>query len=289
MSLSELIFKRLSSDSFLEEHLAKYAGIPAVFDTEFPGDQQEGWGGMTQYPRICYRIDLQVNTERASTGQLHVTVYTERNSLIVDALEGSVKRCLKDVLIQPSEEAPFCFAWSSTDPYVIEGMGVICRDLVFDILEYPLQETTDPDPVMAVSWFVKSMYPEALVIGIDRLEEFTEASKRPVFYCRLEDIQSTTGYCMNTIAWFISKVAIHLIYPNSVTRLKTVAAIQQKMAVETEIIMLDQSPMAIQTLSMNNKADYLRSGQLVVTGKYGCLRGGEKKKGVLPHIAGFTR
>ena len=27
--------------------------------------------------------------------------------------------------------------------------AVLCKEIVFDILEYPAQETTDPDPVMA--------------------------------------------------------------------------------------------------------------------------------------------
>ena len=52
MNLSELIFKRLSADENLQTMLATYAGAPAIFDSEFPADQQEGWEGATQYPRI---------------------------------------------------------------------------------------------------------------------------------------------------------------------------------------------------------------------------------------------
>ena len=41
MNLSELIFKRLSADENLQTMLATYAGAPAIFDSEFPADQQE--------------------------------------------------------------------------------------------------------------------------------------------------------------------------------------------------------------------------------------------------------
>lgn len=68
-----------------------------------------------------------------------------------------------------------------------------------------------------------------------------------------------------------------------------VSAINQKMAMDEEIIMLDQSPMFISSQSLNNKADYLREGQLTVTGKYGCLRNNEKKHNLVGVSMGFVR
>lgn len=58
------------------------------------------------------------------------------------------------------------------------------------------------------------------------------------------------------------------------------AAVNQKLRIDEEIIMLDQSPMTIEQLTLNNMADYLREGQITVTGKYGCLRRGTVQKGV---------
>lgn len=93
---------------------------------------------------------------------------------------------------------------------------------------------------------------------------------------------------MHSISWFDTKIAVHLLCPNAADRLKMVAAIEQRMAVEEEIIMLDQSPMRLKELHVNNTADYLREGQLVVTGKYGCLRGFEKKHFITDVGMGFT-
>lgn len=151
MNLSELIFKRLSADENLQTMLATYAGAPAIFDSEFPADQQEGWEGATQYPRICYRIDMQVNQERSSAGTLYVAMYTDKTSTIIEDIETAVKHCLQDVLMKPAGEAPFCVAWARTESYAIEGKEVWCKEMAFDILEYSEQFSTDPDPVLAVS------------------------------------------------------------------------------------------------------------------------------------------
>lgn len=277
MNLSELIFKRLSADENLQTMLATYAGAPAIFDSEFPADQQEGWEGATQYPRICYRIDMQVNQERSSSGTLYIAIYTDKTSTVIGEIENTVRLRLQDVLMKPDGEAPFCVAWARTESYVIEGKEVWCKEVAFDILEYPDQLSTDPDPVLAVAAYIKQLFPETAVLGIDSISDFIETSKTPVFYCRLANIQKTTGHCMNTIAWFIGKVAVHLIYPGAGTRLKTLASINQRIAIDEEIIMLDDSPMIISQMELNNKADYLREGQLTITGKYGCLRGNEKK------------
>ena len=283
MNLSELIFKRLSADENLQTMLATYAGAPAIFDSEFPADQQEGWEGATQYPRICYRIDMQVNQERSSAGTLYVAMYTDKTSTIIEDIETAVKHCLQDVLMKPAGEAPFCVAWARTESYAIEGKEVWCKEMAFDILEYPEQFSTDPDPVLAVAAYIKKIFPETMVLGIDNVGDFIETSKTPVLYCRLANIQHTTGHCMNTISWFIGKIAVHLIYPGATTRFN------QKLAIDEEIIMLDDSPMIIQNLELNNKSDYLREGQLTITGKYGCLRGNTKHHDLVGIGMEFTK
>lgn len=45
MNLKQLIYKRLVHAKDIGELLAKYAGRPAVFDTEAPDDKQDGWEG----------------------------------------------------------------------------------------------------------------------------------------------------------------------------------------------------------------------------------------------------
>lgn len=44
--------------------------------------------------------------------------------------------------------------------------------------------------------------------------------------------------------------------------------------------MFDDSPMVVKALKMNNNADYLREGQMSLTGYYACLKDTFKQPGI---------
>lgn len=275
MMLEELIHKRLSSSESLTKHLAIFSGMPAVFSPEPPDESQEGWGRNTQYPQIIYNFDLQANEERHSAGTLSVSLLCQNTAEITpEAIEPLVRDCLRDVILKPAEGAPYCFAWARTDAFTIDekkGSVTIGSEVRFDILEYPSWETSDPDPVMAAGKYIKQLYPECLIMGYDRMEEINEATaEKPVIYCRL--VSADKSEETNTVAWMDGRIAIHILCPDSETRIKMAAAIANRMSLDGEIIMLDHSPMRIKRLQVNYRSDYLKDGQIFVTGHYGLLR-----------------
>ena len=284
MKLEELIHKRFAGSVELTEHLAAFAGAPAVFSPEAPGDEQEGWGGKTQYPMIVYNYDMQANEERNSAGSLSVSIFCQNTAdVFPEDIAPIVKECLRDVILLPEGGTPYCFTWARTDAFTMgEDAGkaglVIGCEVRFDILENPSMETSDPDPVMAVDRYIKDLYPECLVMGYDRMEEITEASaEQPVVYCRL--ISTEKQKETNTVAWMDGRIAVHILCPDSTVRIKMAAAIANQMSLDGEIIMLDDSPMFIKRLQADYKSDYLRDGQVFITGRYGLLRYRAK-----PHI-----
>lgn len=277
MKLEELIQKRFVSTAALAERLTTYNGVPAVFSPEAPGDEQDGWGGETQYPMVTYNYDLQANEERNSAGSLSVSIFCQNTTdVFPEDIAPIVKKCLRDVILLPEGGTPYCFTWARTDAFTMgEDAGkagvVIGCEVRFDILEYTGQETTDPDPVMAMNKFVKELYPECIVVGLDRMEEMTEASREtPVIYCRLNSMEKVEE--TNTVVWMDGKLAIHILCPDTDMRLKMAAAITNAMSLDGEVTMLDCSPMFIRKLQMDNKSDYLKDGQIFVTGRYGLLR-----------------
>ena len=277
MELGELIYTRLAGDKELTRMLAYFKDSPAVFDTEFPSDRQDGWKGETQYPRICYRTDMQANQERNSVGTLRVALYADKKSLAIDDIEDVVKRCLKDVLMKPSGQAPFCVAWARTEPFLLEGMAVLGRELLFDIYEYPEQEMEDPDPVEAMNRYIKEQMEGIFVIGVDGMGSFKEArAEEPLFYCRLEAVKKQVE--TNTVTWMDGRIAVHVICPDVSARQEYVMALTNRLAWDGKIPMPDGSPMRVQELTVNNKADYLKEGQICVTGHYGILRYKAKQK-----------
>lgn len=273
--LEELIYKRLVNTEKLTEHLAVYGGVPAIFSPEPPDESQADWGGKPQYPQVIYNFDLQANEERHSAGTLSVSLLCQNTAEITpEAVEPLVRSCLRDVILKPEEGTPYCFAWARTDAFTIEekkGNVTIGSEIRFDILEYPSQETSDPDPVMAANQYIKGLYPECLIMGYDQMEEITEATaERPVIYCRL--VSADQSEETNTVAWLDGRIAIHILCPASETRIKMAAAIANRMSLDGEMIMLDHSPMFIKRLQVNYKSDYLKDGQVFVTGHYGLLR-----------------
>jgi hypothetical protein len=275
MNLEELIYKRLSEAKNITKYLTRYAGQPAIFTTEAPGDRESGWGRATQYPRAVFNFDMQADGERKSAGTLSVTLICRNDSEAVpELIEPAVKKALKDVLLKDDNGTLYAFAWARTEGFSMteeKNELLIGSEIRFDIMEYPQQETTDPDPIMAMARYIKDLYPDSIVVGIDKMADETEASKEaPVFYCRLTEIEKLEE--TNTVVWMNGKIAISLLCPDGATRLKMAAAVLNSLSLDGEVTMLDDSPMFMERLTANLKSDYLKDGQIFVTGRYGLLR-----------------
>lgn len=277
--MEELIQKRFTEREGLTKFLVKFGDYPAIFSPEAPKDNQN-WGTDVHYPRLVYNYDMQADEERKSAGTLSVSLLCQNTEdateedITPEMLEPLVRDCLKDVLLHSEDGKLYAFAWNRTDAFELAESKtdlIIGSDVRFDILEYTSQETTDPDPVMAMNKFVKELYPECIVVGLDRMEEITEASREtPVIYCRLNSMEKVEE--TNTVVWMDGKLAIHILCPDTDMRLKMAAAITNAMSLDGEVTMLDYSPMFIRKLQMDNKSDYLKDGQIFVTGRYGLLR-----------------
>ena len=120
--------------------------------------------------------------------------------------------------------------------------------------------------------------PEVFVLETDHMKHFQVAeTKKPVFYCRLDSVEKSRE--TNTVAWMDGKIAVHVLCPAADIRLKWLMALANSLSLAGEVVMLDKSPMKINRLQVNTKADYLKEGQLLVTVHYGLLRYKNK-----PHI-----
>ena len=193
---------------------------------------------------------------------------------VPELIEPAVKKALKDVLLKDDNGTLYAFAWARTEGFSMteeKNELLIGSEIRFDIMEYPQQETTDPDPIMAMARYIKDLYPDSIVVGIDKMADETEASKEaPVFYCRLTEIEKLEE--TNTVVWMNGKIAISLLCPDGATRLKMAAAVLNSLSLDGEVTMLDDSPMFMERLTANLKSDYLKDGQIFVTGRYGLLR-----------------
>lgn len=282
MNLSELIFKRLSSDEVLADKLATFSDLPAIFDTEFPNDQMPGWGDR-QYPRISYHINLQANTERLSAGTIRIGAFALKDPSVTTELEEAIKKRLKDVLLQSDDGAPLCLAWARSEPYIIQGTAIHCTEMVFDLLEFNEQYTTDPDPAEALNNYLKEKIPDALIVGMDNIENMYEPSDEcPAFFVRINTYKQ--DHATYAVIWNDCDISIHIIAPSVEARNIWCRKLQTLISRTTRVTMSDDSPMIIRGVSANNRADYLTIGQIKVNTLYSMLSGRVKKAEPLNHI-----
>lgn len=276
MTFEELIYSCLSNDLDITKNMASYMERPAIFYQNAPDDVQLGWKN-GQYPRLIYNIDMQANQERKSVGAIGISLYCDEVSTEPEPLERLIKDCFKDLMIHPQDSSPYCFAWSRTDAFEISEKArgadtrIIGEDILFDIIEYPSQETTNPDPIVALNRYIKSNIAESFVLGLDSMGNFKVAgSTEPVFYCRLEGVELDRE--TNTVVWMNGRISVHVLCSDQTIRLKFVMALANSLSYDGEVIMLDKSPMTVKRLQVNNQADYLKEGQLYITVHYGLLR-----------------
>ena len=192
-----------------------------------------------------------------------------------------VVKLLKDVIFSPDDFGAFCCSWNRTDSYSIKETKstnaaysnnlVVGCDVTFDILEYPSQISTDPDPVIALNGYIAETIPEALVLHYHEIEDFVEATgRKPVVYVR------NAGYAVdrqtNSVCWMKGALYIHLICPDSGIRMRMITALANEISLAGEVIMADGSPMLVSALEGNNGADYMTVGQLKLETMYGILR-----------------
>lgn len=184
------------------------------------------------------------------------------------SLEGIALRLLQNFKHRTWPEGKAGFVTSATEKELIvqyhPGIGNVTNHF-----RIPIDEAVD------AQWEIRYSHDmsEVKTYGIEKqdTEEITEASAdQPVVYCRL--ISSEKQEETNTVAWMDGRIAVHVLCPENTVRLKMAADIANHLSFDGEVIMLDYSPMFIKRLQVNYKSDYLKEGQVFITGHYGLLR-----------------
>lgn len=279
MKLEKLIKKRLEKAPELTRILAQYGGAAAIFFGEIPPKEDSLWEPGSPYPRIYCTYKIQAVPERKNAGTLFVyAVCKAGTEAVLDQIETQVCEQLTNVLLSPSYGSPCCFRWLKTDlTGGNEPLGerrdseTTVRNIWFDLIEYPDQETMDPDPVEAVNKYLKDSYPEAVVIGTGHLAEMTETgADSPVFYCRL--MSTETDRETNTAVWLNCKISVHLLCKSDFIRRKMITGAARGLLLKGELLLSDGSYLFVKQVQTDHEADYITKGQLTITGNYGLLR-----------------
>lgn len=266
----------IREDPEISALLATYGGRSAVFYQTAPADKAPGWNGV-QYPRVDYLVDWTFDPERHTDGSLVINVWTLNNGTGAKhwTVGDAIRERLRDLFLT-AKGVTYAIEWQRTDVFEAGGQAgeplTEGETLSFDILAFPRQATTDPDPAEGMSDMVKAILPACRVVGLDELPELVKpTAEQPVVYVRT----MSDGSAMRNswaVAWMDVNLAVHVFAPDQENRISTIRALCNAMAMEGECPLRDGSPMLLKRLAIQYSANPLRQGQITVTGRYGILR-----------------
>lgn len=274
--LDNLIYKTLTGHDQLAGMLAKYDGQPAIFYQQAPQDTDRKWDEIN-YPMIAYVSDNQYNPERKSAGTLMVDVFTTKNNdLGPEDISPTIVETLSELFLT-GEGTTICIVWNRTDTFKQQIRDesepeISGNTISFDILEFPPQISVNPDPVLALNQWLKTIAPQGVFIGYDSLpESLRPTDTNPAFYWRAAGAGSVVK---NTyaVAWLEAQIVGHIFCPSPAERLKWIRAITDKLAIQGFVALSDGSPMIVNRIAYNPAANPLHEGQITITGTYGVLK-----------------
>lgn len=283
--IERLLLEQIKSDVLISGLLTTYNGETAIFYQNAPKDTDPLWGGSC-FPRVDFLIDPSRDPERKNSGSLLVNVWVSSQDLSPTGgnLETEIAELLKDSIsgafYSPENGAVIGVEWTqdsaflgkavekNVDASVVETYGI---SLMFDLIDFPKQKTTDPDPIEGCNAFIKKNFPDMVVIGEDELPPILKPTdENPALYWRFRgyegDVRRT--YSVN---WYLANLALHVFTKSIEARNTWLKAAQELMNLQGEILLLDSSPMFIHKLLVFHEGDPLREGQLYLNGEFGVL------------------
>ena len=272
-TVEALVRKRLLSSAGLSEQLATFGGMPAIFFQEAPDDKDGAWGE-AQYPRIIFSADTFADPARERRKVMFVDIMCSTTGTAPEEIEPFVRKALSGVFFTPDDGETFSAKWKETQVFK-ENVGdreplIVGMTLHFDIYEYPLLETSDPDPIVAACHYAEAWCGQIVVIGRARLLGIYESTREhPAIY--FSKGNTTIDRATNAVVWLNSEIIVHLFAPSVHDRIVWLEEFSHALALAGEITMFDGSPMFIREIKGDAANDEL-SGQLRIGVQYGLLR-----------------
>lgn len=289
--LDGILVEQVRADSQIAGMFAEYKNNPAFFYQKSPPDTANGWSKKQQYPRADYTVDMRYDPERKTAGLLTINVWCDNKcEAMPEDIEARFLEIINGTFYTERGSDTVCAVWNRSDAFDFnqgynsvndtqpEIFGVT---ITFDLLSFPAQFTTDPDPIEGLTAFTKREFPALSVIAVDEAAPIWKPTdEHPAIYWRF--IGSTAAESNYSVSWFNGIFAAHVIADSVAERNRWIKALAERMQLFGEIILSDGSPMFLQRLEIRHDADPLREGQLAVTGRYGVLTARVKQPAKIP-------
>ena len=278
--LDGLLKDQIRGDPEIVGMLTEYKGKPAFFFQKSPQDTDAGWEKPC-FPRADYNIDISYDSERKTAGTMAINVFCTLESMAMpEDIEKRLVELITGAFYTNRQKETVCAVWNRSDAFSYEmpsnvkgntAPEVIGVTLTFDLLQFPEQLSTDPDPIQGLNNWTRANFPGMAIIPHDELSPVWKPTvSTPAIYWRFEGITANDkqSYAVN---WYTGNFAAHVITGDVTERNRWTKAIIEKIQLDGEVLLFDGSPMFAKQIAVRHGADPLREGQLLFTGQYGVL------------------
>ena len=288
--LDGLLKEQIRGDADIASMLTSYDGKPAFFYQKSPADTDRAWKKPC-YPRIDYNVDMRYDPERKVSGVLSINVWcTGESAAMPEDIEKRLVELIGGTFYTNKKKTSVCAIWNRSDAFNFEATNnggntapeVFGVTLLFDLMEFPEQLTTDPDPIQGLNEWTRKNFSGMTIIAHDDMPPIWKPSdENPAIYWRFEGTATTDSqtYAVN---WYTGQFAAHVIADSVTERNRWTKAMSEVIQLEGEIVLTDGSPMFAKQIMIRHNADPLREGQFLLTGKYGVLTQHRKEYAQIP-------
>jgi len=270
-----MIFNRLTNDAGLAELLTVFGDRPAVFFQRVQPPDSKKWTG-EQFPRIAYWIDYQGDAARQTSGRLTIEVYCDVNFGAEPETIDARLRGLLHTSFAFADDYPYCFSWFRSDPIEMTGNGAddirtIGTFMQFDIIAFPAQITSCPDPIKGLNEWAKTLLPDAVIIGVDTPGSWhIPTRERPAVYWRLAGQSLQEQRFMHS--WLDVSIEGHVYAPKADDRLAVISQIQRSASMTHHVRLEDDSPLFMREVITRPHLNAMAPGQILINGRFGVLK-----------------
>ena len=276
--LDGILKDQIRGDAKIAGMLTTYKGNPAFFFQKAPQDSDRNWKKPT-YPRVDYNIDMRYDPERKVSGNMTVNVWsTAESAAMPEEIEKRLVELISGTFYTPQGRDAVCAVWNSSEAFSYTQPFLARQDtapevfgitVFFDLLEFPEQLTTDPDPIQGLNEWTRANFPGMTIINHDKHPRvWKPTDENPAIYWRFEGTATNDrqSYAVN---WYTGQFAGHVIADTIAERNRRTKAIAERIQLEGEVVLMDGSPMFAKHIGISHKSDSLREGQILFTGQYG--------------------
>ncbi len=273
-----LVKDQIRGDPDIAGMLATYMGKPAFFFQKAPMDTDRGWEKPC-YPRMDYNVNNRYDPERKVSGALEINIWC---SVECQHMPADIERRVVELVsgtFYSDGDGTTCAVWNRSDDFHFEGQNagnntspeVFGVTVLFDLMEFPVQLTTDPDPIQSLNRWTREHFPGATVINLDTPPAvWKPTDQSPAVYWRFEGTAATDRQSY-AVTWYTGHFAAHVIAATVPERNRWTKAIIERIQRDGEVLLIDGSPMFAKQTTVRHSADPLREGHLLLTGQYGVL------------------